>query len=79
MRQRARAAYLHGRAADAAPGDEHSPAAEALLSRAVKLDASLLAAWNSLGECFMQQQVARRALSLSLPAARARTLVARGC
>lgn len=54
--QRARVAYLHGKALDAEPDCEHGEAAVALLSKAVKLDPSLIAAWNSLGECFLQQK-----------------------
>eukprot|EP01052_Picozoa_sp_SAG31_P015892 SAG31_NODE_1035_length_10225_cov_2.372506_2_plen_278_part_00 len=55
-RLRAQVAYLNGKALDADPADEHGATAVALLSKAVKLNPSLIAAWNCLGECFLQQK-----------------------
>jgi len=47
---RAELSLLHGRALDAS-SDAHSPAAEALLSAAVKLAPGAPTAWKALGHC----------------------------
>ena len=51
--QRARLAYIEGRAHDACEG--YSPEAEAALSRAVKLAPSDHEAFNALGHCFWKK------------------------
>jgi len=45
--------YLKGRALNVLP--DHSPEAETLLSRSVKLDPTLVEAWNELGECYWKR------------------------
>ncbi|KAK7237191.1 chromatin binding protein [Aureococcus anophagefferens] len=50
---RARSAFVRGRALDA--GDAYDPAAEAALSRAVKLAPDDVAAWNALGHAFWKK------------------------
>lgn len=51
---RVRGSYLRGRATSLLPGQE--AAAEALLSKAIKLDPQCLDAWNVLGEVYWNQQ-----------------------
>ena len=45
--------YHRGRALNIRP--DHCPEAEKLLSRAVKLDPTLVEAWNELGECYCKR------------------------
>lgn len=45
--------YLKGRALNVLP--DHNPEAETLLSRSVKLDPTLVDAWNELGECYWKR------------------------
>ena len=45
--------YLKGRALNVLP--DHNPEAETLLSRSVKLDPTLVEAWNELGECYWKR------------------------
>lgn len=45
--------YLKGRALNVLT--EHSPESETLLSRSVKLDPTLVDAWNELGECYWKR------------------------
>jgi tetratricopeptide (TPR) repeat protein len=55
----ARGLYLKGRALSFLPGQE--PKAEELLSKAIKLEPKLLAAWNALGEVHWNTQNYQRA------------------
>ena len=63
-KQRARRAYIRGRALDAK--EAFDPAAEAHLTRAVKLDPSEIEYWNGLGHVFWKKgdlEAARRSFA----------------
>ena len=50
---KARRTYLKGRALNVV--SDHSPEAEQLLSKAVKLEPNLVDAWIELGECYWKR------------------------
>ncbi|CAG2064964.1 unnamed protein product, partial [Timema podura] len=51
--------YLKGKALNVGP--QHSPQAEAALSKAVKLDPTLVEAWNELGDCYWKRDEIKEA------------------
>ena len=51
--KKAHRTYLKGRALNVVP--DHSPEAEQLLSKAVKLEPNLVDAWIELGECYWKR------------------------
>nr|CAD7462445.1 unnamed protein product [Timema tahoe] len=51
--------YLKGKALNVGP--QHSPQAEAALSKAVKLDPTLVEAWNELGDCYWKKDEIKEA------------------
>lgn len=53
---RAKAFYLQGKVACASPSAANSKAAEALFSKAAKLDPGLSGAWTSLGELYYERK-----------------------
>lgn len=53
MRGKARLMFLRGHAQNVLP--EFVTKSEEFLSRAVKLDPTIVEAWNSLGECYWKQ------------------------
>ncbi|XP_063226867.1 tetratricopeptide repeat protein 5-like [Bacillus rossius redtenbacheri] len=57
--RRAQYHYLVGRALNVRP--QHCPQAQAALSRAVKLDRALVAAWNELGDCYWKKDDVKEA------------------
>ena len=53
LEKKAYRTYLKGRVLNVAP--DHSPEAEQLLSKAVKLEPNLVNAWIELGECYWKR------------------------
>ncbi len=52
-KRNAKFTYLRGRALNVLP--DHSPEAEQLLSKSVKLDPDMVKAWIELGECYWKR------------------------
>ena len=77
---KAQSLFCRGRALNINP--EHNPEAEKLLSRSVKLDPTLVRAWNELGDCYWKRgdiQTARTCFEGALNHVRADTKTSAHC